>query len=133
MIRELKNSRTSGIIPYLFCRVKSGERNLRILKICSDRYLCKMHLQNFEKFQSRKLSEQSNSVCAKRNFIDAKHHFICRRQLHLRRSRNIIGRKPTSFAEGNFIYGEAVTSFEATPQHRSFVPRGGNEVELTLK
>ena len=45
------------------------------------------------------------SVCAKRNIIDAKHH--------------IIGRKPTSF--------------EAKPQHRSFVPRGGNDVELMLK
>ena len=41
------------------------------------------------------------------------------------------------YAKRNFIYGKAVTSLEAhhlhDAQHRSFVPRGGNDVELTLK
>ena len=55
-----------------------------------------MHLQNFEKLQSQK-----NTKAVSFRLREAQHH--------LRRSRNIIGRKPTSF--------------EAMPQHRSFVPR----------
>ena len=47
-----------------------------------------MHLQNFEKLQSRKPSERSHFVCAKRNFI---------------------GRKPTSLRSTSFA--RSATSF----------------------
>jgi len=47
----------------------------------------------------------NRSVCAKRNIVDAKHH--------------IIRRKPTSF--------------EATPQPRSFVPKMNNDVLASLE
>ena len=49
----------------------------------------------------RKTSESKNTKAVSFRLREAQHH--------LRRSRNIIGRKPTSF--------------EAMPQHRSFVPR----------
>jgi len=65
--------------------------------------LCaEMHLQNSEKHQSKKTSERSNSVCAKRNFIGRSPH-------HLRL---------------------VATSFEAMPQHRSFVPQAAMKLPL---
>ncbi len=54
-----------------------------------------MYLQNFEKLQRRKKYKRFHSVCAKRNFIGRSPHHL---QL-------------------------VATSFEATPQPRSFVPR----------
>ena len=50
-----------------------------------------MHLQNFEKLQSREPSERSNSVCAKRNFIcGVAVTSLGASPLHLRQRLNIV-------------------------------------------